>query len=84
MTCLCKNPKPALMRGRDRKYTVVCMNCTRTGYKAARLRHSFTGSWQPSRRSGPLPIKSSPTLPRLESQTTLFCTKPSTMRRDNT
>lgn len=32
MTCLCKNPKPALMRGRDRKYTVVCMNCTRTGY----------------------------------------------------
>lgn len=35
MTCLCKNPKPALMRGRDRKYTVVCMNCTRTGYKAS-------------------------------------------------
>lgn len=37
MTCLCKNPKPALMRGRDRKYQVVCMNCTRAGYKDRRL-----------------------------------------------
>lgn len=35
MTCLCNNPKPSLMRGRDRKYQVVCMNCTRAGYKAS-------------------------------------------------
>lgn len=36
MTCICNNPKPALMRGRDRKYMVVCMNCTRAGYKESR------------------------------------------------
>lgn len=36
MTCLCNNPKPALMRGRDRKYQVVCMNSTRAGYKESR------------------------------------------------
>ena len=35
MTCICNNPKPSLMRGRDRKYQVVCMNCTRAGYKAS-------------------------------------------------
>lgn len=36
MTCLCNNPKPALMRGRDRKYQVVCMNYTRAWYKESR------------------------------------------------
>lgn len=37
MTCLCNNPKPAVMRCRDRKYAIICMNCTRTGYKDRRL-----------------------------------------------
>lgn len=37
MTCICNNPKPAVMRCRDRKYAIICMNCTRTGYKDRRL-----------------------------------------------
>ena len=78
MTCLCKNPKPALMRGRDRKYTVVCMNCTRTGYKAS-CKTAAQFYWELATEPEKWADKEQP-FPVLESQTTPFCTKPSTMK----